>query len=101
MRVWLDANIRFARDVQYNEKRVNEPSAAYPSATYDDVFSRVQHLALVDQFRLLEDVAALARRRAVSQTRRSILEIEGLGQEIWQDMDAQQYIDQERAAWNG
>jgi len=31
----------------------------------------------------------------------SILELQGLGKEIWRGIDAQKYVDQERAAWNG
>jgi len=33
-------------------------------------------------------------------TEHSILELEGLGAEIWQDMDAQQYVDQLRDEWD-
>jgi len=32
---------------------------------------------------------------------RNISELRGLGKEIWQGMDAQTYIDKERASWNG
>jgi hypothetical protein len=32
---------------------------------------------------------------------RSILELDGLGQEIWQGIDAQRYINEERNSWNG
>jgi len=31
----------------------------------------------------------------------SILQLQGLGKDIWQGIDAQAYVDQERAAWNG
>jgi len=31
----------------------------------------------------------------------SILELQGLGKEIWLGMDAQAYVNQEGAAWNG
>ena len=34
-------------------------------------------------------------------SRRSILELEGLGKEIWQGIDAKEYVDRERASWNG
>jgi len=69
---------------------------------YNDVLRRVQGLSPDDQLRLLEDVASLVRRKVATQARRrSILELRGLGKEIWQDIDAQEYIDQERASWNG
>lgn len=84
-----------------DEKRVNEPTAAYSTSTYNDILGRIQRLTPVDQLRLLEELALLARHHVASQTRRSILEIQGLGKEIWQGMDAKEYIDQERASWNG
>jgi len=39
--------------------------------------------------------------RAMVQAQSSILELQGLGKEIWQNIDAQAYIDQERTSWNG
>jgi hypothetical protein len=69
---------------------------------YDDVLRRIQRLSPDDQLRLLEDVASLVRREVTSQARRrSILELRGLGREIWQDVDAQDYINEERTSWNG
>lgn len=70
-------------------------------STYDQVLDRIQHLTPADQLRLLEELASLVRRRITTPARRSILELQGLGKEIWQDIDAQEYIDQERASWNG
>ncbi|ELS04205.1 hypothetical protein Xen7305DRAFT_00039330 [Xenococcus sp. PCC 7305] len=29
------------------------------------------------------------------------MELEGLGKDIWQGIDAQEYVDQERSSWNG
>lgn len=83
-----------------DDKRVNEQAAVYTTVTYDDVLSRAQHLTLAEQIRLLEELAA-STQRITSQTRPSILELQGLGKEIWQDIDAQRYIEQERASWNG
>ena len=33
--------------------------------------------------------------------KRSILELQGLGKEIWEGIDAQEYIDEERNSWDG
>ena len=68
---------------------------------YEQVLSHVQRLSPDEQLRLLEELAMLIRRQVTVRTRRSILELQGLGKEIWQGVDAQEYIDQERAAWNG
>jgi len=61
--------------------------------------SRVNLLTPVDQLRLLEELAARVRRQIAVQPRRSILELQGLGKEIWEGIDAQAYVDQERASW--
>jgi hypothetical protein len=87
------------------------------SAAYDEVLSRIQCLDPADRIRLLEDLAALispadqlrlaeelaalAHRRTTTRSPRSILELKGLGKEIWQGIDAQEYIAQERASWDG
>jgi hypothetical protein len=71
------------------------------TTAYYEVLDRVQHLNPVDQLRLLEDLAALVRRQVTTRVQRSILELQGLGKEIWRGIDAQDYVDQERAAWNG
>ena len=73
-----------------------------PSAmTYDELLMKVQWLDLVEQLRLLEELAVIVRHRLVSQRHHSILELQGLGKEIWRGIDAQEYVDQERASWNG
>jgi len=71
------------------------------TTAYYDVVSRVERLSPADQLRLLEELAVLVRRRITTQPPRSILELQGLGKEIWQDIDVQEYIDRERASWNG
>lgn len=37
----------------------------------------------------------------ISKPKRSILELRGLGKEIWNGIDAQEYVNQERDLWNG
>ncbi|MGD9100631.1 MAG: hypothetical protein PVF45_09145 [Anaerolineae bacterium] len=68
------------------------------TTTYYQVLSDVQHLTPDDQLRLLEELAAIVRRRVVTKPRPSILSLQGLGKEIWSDVDAQEYVDQERAS---
>jgi len=71
------------------------------TTAYYEVLSRIQRLTPADQLRLLEELAVLVRRQVTSRAQRSILELQGLGKEIWQDIDAQEYVDRERASWNG
>jgi len=68
---------------------------------YQDVVAQAEQLAVADQLRLLERMASVVRRRATPGARRSILELQGKGKEVWGGIDAQEYVDQERASWNG
>jgi hypothetical protein len=70
-------------------------------ATYQEIRSQVENLTPEEQLRLLEELAAVVRHRMSSKPKRDILELEGLGKEIWQGVDAQEYVNQERASWNG
>ncbi len=68
---------------------------------YYEILSRIQSLTPVDQLRLLEDLAAIIRQQAMAEPLHSFLELEGLGQEIWKGIDAQEYVNQERDSWSG
>lgn len=70
-------------------------------ATYREIRHQVENLTPDEQFRLLEELIVMVRRRVFVKSRRSIMELEGLGKEIWNGLDAQEYVDQERASWNG
>ncbi len=52
---------------------------------------------------LIEDLSRLIRQRVTltPKPKRSILELRGLGKEIWNGIDAQEYVNQERDSWNG
>jgi hypothetical protein len=67
---------------------------------YLQIRHQLESLTSDEQLRLLEDIAAIIRRRNISSPRHSIMELEGLGQEIWQGVDAQEYVDRERDSWN-
>jgi hypothetical protein len=77
------------------------------STTYQEVLNQVlnqvQHLEPDDQLRLLEELEALVYQRVLTSEEplHSFLELEGLGQEVWEGVDAQEYVNQERASWNG
>lgn len=66
---------------------------------YERVLKMTRQLEVSDQLRLLEALAEEVRQRVEKQQRRSIMELEGLGAEIWQGIDAQKYVDQERKSW--
>ncbi|MCL0070026.1 hypothetical protein M1O53_02785 [Dehalococcoidia bacterium] len=51
-----------------------------------------QLLTPADQLRLMEELAAQVRGQVTLQPRRSILDLQGMGKEIWLGMDAQEYV---------
>ena len=67
----------------------------------DELLARVRGMDLISQLRLLEELAVLVRQRIEAKPKRSILELQGLGKEIWEGIDPQEYVERERAAWNG
>ncbi len=69
--------------------------------TYQDIRNQVETLTPDEQLRLLEDLAVMVRRRMAQIPKRSIMELEGLGKDLWQGIDAQEYVNQERDSWNG
>jgi len=73
----------------------------FVAMTYQEIRHQIENLTPDEQLQLLEELAAMVRRRMTSKPKRNIMELEGLGKEIWQGIDAQAYIDQERASWNG
>ncbi len=70
-----------------------------PTYTYEEVLSQVRLLSFDDQLRLLEELASIIRRRYTSRPEHSFLELEGLGEEIWQSVDVGKYIYEERNSW--
>ena len=70
--------------------------------TYREVLNQAQHLTTEEQLRLLEELAALIRRQGVMRSKKhSIMELKGLGKEIWEGVDVEKYIDEERNSWDG
>ncbi len=70
-------------------------------AAYDQLLAQASRLPPTDQLRLLEDLAALVRQDLVPAPAQGIRALRGLGKEVWQGIDAQEYVDRERTAWDG
>jgi len=62
---------------------------------------QVGELVLASKLKLMEEVAALIHHRVAAGPRHSVLELQGLGKEIWEGIDPQEYVDRERASWGG
>jgi hypothetical protein len=65
------------------------------------VRSQVEQLSLDEQLDLLKDLTTMITHQVAPKPKHSILELKGLGKEIWQDIEAQEYINQERDSWIG
>jgi len=64
---------------------------------YEEALRQVESLSPADQKRLLEEIAR--RLDALPEQPTSILQLRGLGKDIWRDINAQEYVDRERASW--
>jgi len=68
---------------------------------YDDIFSRAKgELSPEEQLRLVEELSQHAGRKNGPQ-QHSILELEGLGKDIWKGIDPDEYVAKERDSWDG
>ena len=67
--------------------------------TYDGVLAQARALDPTDQLRLMESLSAHVRRQLRDSSPRSILELKGLGKDIWENVDAQEYVEKERRSW--
>ncbi|MBU1599503.1 hypothetical protein KKG61_05300 [bacterium] len=69
------------------------------SVNYREYIKGIKQLKVEDQLRLLEIMAGHLG-KVVSKKKHSIMELEGLGAEIWKGIDAQAYVNKERESWH-
>jgi len=60
--------------------------------TYQELHRQIENLTPDEQLRLLGEIASIVRYRVSPKPKCNITELEGLGKEIWQGVDAQDYI---------
>jgi hypothetical protein len=70
------------------------------STPYENARKSVEALGPADQLRLVAELASRLSGKLDRQPR-SLLELEGLGQELWQGVDVDEYLRRERSSWNG
>ena len=71
-----------------------------PDTPYDTAKKSVENLSRAEQLRLVSELTA----RLDDELQRephSLMELEGLGKEIWHGLDIDEYLRQERSSWNG
>jgi hypothetical protein len=72
-------------------------------SNYQELLEQAKNLTPEEQLKLVENLSILIRQqlKMTPKPKRSILELRGLGKEIWGNIDAQEYVNQERDSWNG
>ena len=71
------------------------------SLTYDDYVRGIKGLKPDEQLSLVEIISAsLKRTIAPKRPRHSVMELEGLGADIWKGINAQKYVRTERDPWD-
>jgi hypothetical protein len=75
-----------------------------PASTVEEIYEQhIKPLSAAERLRLLEITARdLIQQASVQEEapKRSIMELHGLGAEIWHGIDAQQYVDELRKEWD-
>jgi hypothetical protein len=71
-----------------------------PTNTYENAKRSVEALGPTDQLRLVSELASRLSGE-LNRRPRSLLELEGLGADVWQDVDVDEYLRRERSSWNG
>jgi len=68
---------------------------------YDDILKRAENeLSQAQMQRLVDELAQRAGRKN-GPGAHSIMELKGLGKEIWQGIDADEYVAKECDSWDG
>ena len=68
--------------------------------TYEHALQLASSLSPAEQRRLLQELSARLVEIPPPEREHSIMELRGLGKEIWEGIDAQEYVRNERASWN-
>ena len=70
------------------------------SDAYKEVLNQALRLKHEEQLQLIEDLVVFIRDEYPSRSPHSIMELKGLGKELWVGVDVEKYIDDERNSWN-
>jgi hypothetical protein len=70
------------------------------SIPYSDYVRGIKFLNTDEQLTLLEIISVGLKKSIGQKKKNSIMELEGLGANIWKGVDAQDYVQQERKSWD-
>jgi hypothetical protein len=89
------------RLIVLDKRRVDISTHAHSEAL-NDVINRFQRLSPEEQEQLLEEIEAIVRQR-VKNTQRpkhNVMEFEGMAKKLWEGVDVEKFIDEERNSWD-
>ncbi|MDX1997250.1 MAG: hypothetical protein SF066_05990 [Thermoanaerobaculia bacterium] len=66
----------------------------------DDLYEKLQRRAIDEHRSIAQEVTHLLQKLLEVPPSRSILELRGLGKDLWQGIDVDEYIERERSAWD-
>ena len=66
----------------------------------DSLYRKLKARARVQNRSLSQEVTRILSEAVTVQEELSILELEGLGKELWKGIDAAKYVDEERNSWD-
>lgn len=87
----------YAWSFEVNYKQGTIPMASTP---YEDARRSVEARGPADQLRLIAELTSRLSGKVESKSR-SLMELEGLGQEAWHGVDVDEYLRRERTSWSG
>ena len=71
------------------------------SISYNDYIKGITSLNTDEQLNLIKALSsAIQKKSRKKESDKNIMELEGLGAELWQGIDAQDYVKKERESWD-
>jgi hypothetical protein len=71
------------------------------TGSHENALAMAASLGPEERMRLIQALTPSGDECKSPEPPHSILELRGLGKETWEGIDAQKYLDNERASWNG
>jgi hypothetical protein len=93
--LWQSARRRIILKIGANR----EVELLMTAREYNELWDRISRLSRQEKVELLTELTSQVRND--TSPRRDIMELAGLGKEIWEGIDAQDYVNQERDSWDG
>jgi plasmid stability protein len=66
----------------------------------DKLYRKLQARAQRERRSVAQEVIQILDQALTEPPRLSIMDLQGLGKEVWRDINSDQYIDEERRAWD-